>query len=510
MLLVLEDLHWADQSTRDLLSLPAGPAARPSGCSSSAPTGPTTCTGGTRCARCSPSWSGCPRVERVELSPRSPPASCATTCARCSGEPVPEPLVRGRAGPLRGQRLLRRGAARGRTRPRRRGHAGRCRPALADVLLARLERLPAAVQQIARVASVAGRRVSHPLLQARHRAARRPRSRRRCGRRSTHHVLVADGGDRYAFRHALLQEAVYGDLLPGRAGPAARDVRAAAGGRQSRAPARPSWPTTAWQSHDLPGALSASIRAAAEAAELHAPAEALRNLEQALQLWHAVPDAAERAGCDLISVGLRAAAAAASAGELHRAVALAAAARDLADREAPGSRQAAETRHKLALHLLGADRPEEAYEATAQALEMLPEQPPTPTRVWAAATRGRTAVNLDLDEEGRRWAEEALAGRPAARPRRRGGGRAGHPGPDRGERGRRGEGASSARRGAGPGRRGRRPRGRAAGDVQPGRQPLLRRRADRRAAGAGRRGGPGHDHPASPSARTGWSCGSSR
>ena len=37
-------------------------------------------------------------------------------------------------------------------------------------------------------------------------------------------VLVPDG-DRYAFRHALLGEAVYDDLLPGRAGPAPRRLR---------------------------------------------------------------------------------------------------------------------------------------------------------------------------------------------------------------------------------------------------------------------------------------------
>ena len=85
--------------------------------------------------------------------------------------------------------------------------------ALADVLLARLEQLSPAVQRVARVAAVAGRRVSHSLLQA---ATGMPDAELEEALREavTHHVLVADGGS-YAFHHALLQEAVYGDLLPG-------------------------------------------------------------------------------------------------------------------------------------------------------------------------------------------------------------------------------------------------------------------------------------------------------
>jgi hypothetical protein len=46
-------------------------------------------------------------------------------------------------------------------------------------------------------------------------ACRRPTSTHALREAVAHHVLVPDGSDRYAFRHALLQEAVYGDLLPG-------------------------------------------------------------------------------------------------------------------------------------------------------------------------------------------------------------------------------------------------------------------------------------------------------
>lgn len=68
LLLVLEDLHWADQSSRDLLRflLSRGSSSgrrvgRPrTGWPFSLRTGRMICTGGIRCVRCSPSWCGCP------------------------------------------------------------------------------------------------------------------------------------------------------------------------------------------------------------------------------------------------------------------------------------------------------------------------------------------------------------------------------------------------------------------------------------------------------------------
>ena len=504
VLLVIEDLHWADQSTRDLLSfllarlrserLAVVASYRADDLHRRHPLRPLL-----------GELVRLPTVERVELSPFTP-SELRDYLRALSGEQVPEPLVRDVLARSDGnayfaEELYAAGLGS--------GEEGQALPAaLADVLLARLERLPAPVQRIARVASVAGRRVSHPLLQAAS-GLSEAEVEEALREAVTHHVLAAEGGDRYAFRHALLQEAVYGDLLPGeRVRLHGTYARLLADGIEGAGAAELAYHCL--QSHDLAGALSASIRAAAEAAELHAPVEALRNLEQALQLWHAVPDAAELAGCDLISVGLRAASAAASAGELHRAVALAAAARDLADREAPGSRQAASTRHKLALHLLGADRPEEAYEATAEALEMLPERPLTPTRVWSAATRGRTAVNLDRDEEGRRWAEEALAG---ARELDLTDAEADALATLALVAESEGDSEKAQARLAEA-----RDRAAAAGDIavelradlQPGRQPLLRRRAVGRAGGARRRGDPDRGRPASPSARTGWSCGSCR
>ena len=399
LLLVLEDLHWADQSTRDLLSfllarlrsekLAVVASYRADDLHRRHPLRPLL-----------GELVRLPAVQRLELHPFTP-AELGVYLRRVRGAPVPDRLVRDVLARSEGnaffaEELLAAGIAADQELP----------TGLADVLLARLEGLPAPVQRITRIASVAGRRVSHSLLQA---ASGLSDAEVEDALREavTHHVLVADGGS-YTFRHALLQEAVYGDLLPGervRLHGTYASLLAAGTGSSAAELAH-----HRMESHDLPGALTASVQAASEAMTLRAPVEALRQLERALQLWDAVPDARERAGSDRVSLGLGAAQVAASAGELHRSVALAAEARDLADREDPGGERAVAAREVLARQLLGADRPEEAYAVTGEALDLVPADPPTRVRVWAAATRARSAINLDREPEAKGWAEEALAG----------------------------------------------------------------------------------------------------
>src|SRR6266536_2565355 len=206
--------------------------------------------------------------------------------------------------------------------------------ALADVLLARLEQLPAPVQRVARVASVAGRRVEHELLQqiAGLAEAETDEALREA---VTRHVMVAEGGQTYAFRHALLEEA--------------------------------------------------------------------------LQLWHAVPDAEKLTGVTQLKLGLRAGAAASACGEPLRAVALTRAVRDRVDAAADPT-LAAHVRQRLAHHLLSVDRDEEALAEAGTALHLLPVEPPTSARVWSAAVYARAAANLKDYEDSRRLADEALAG----------------------------------------------------------------------------------------------------
>ncbi|HEX8135249.1 MAG TPA: LuxR family transcriptional regulator, partial [Actinomycetes bacterium] len=277
---------------------------------------------------------------------------------------------------------------------------------LAEVLLARVQGLSEPAQRVLGVAAVAGRRVPHRLLAE---VAGLPEADLEQGLREAVDagVLTTDaatGG--YAFRHALLQEAVYGDLLPGEqvrlhaayAGLLAADPGGAAAELAHHCLA----------SHDLPGALAAAVRAAGEAEAVLAPAEALRHLSSALALWERVPEPAAVAGTDRVDLTLRAAAAANAAGDLQRAASLAQdAARTAAAAEDPA--QAARAYERLGLYLFVDGRVEEGLDARARAVELVPARPPTRLRARVTAAIAQALVNARRPTEARHWCDEALA-----------------------------------------------------------------------------------------------------
>jgi DNA-binding CsgD family transcriptional regulator len=407
VLLVIEDLHWADQSTRHLVSFLVGRlreerllivgSYRSDDLHRRHPLRPLLAE-----------LSRLPVVERLDLVPFDR-EEMSRYLAALRGSPVDDMTVRrildrSEGNPYYAQELLRAGSA---------ANDARLLPApLADVLLTRLEQLTPTAQQVVRVASVAGRRVGHELLA---RASGLDRLELDAALREaiTHQVLVAEEGERYAFRHALLAEAVYGDLLPGERvrshATFARLIDETMDGREPLGSAA-ELAHHRIQSHDVPGALSASVRAAAEAESLRAPAEAWQHLEQVLQLWDAVDDAEERAGADVVRIGLRAAAMASRAGENSRAVALAESAAARLDPSSDPQR-AASVAHKRALHLLSDDRSEEALEASLQALTFAAEagDKPTAPSAWASATAAHALASMNRVKEARRYAERALA-----------------------------------------------------------------------------------------------------
>src|SRR5579875_75487 len=85
---------------------------------------------------------------------------------------------------------------------------------LAALLLSRVEQLSDAAQLVLRAAAVAGRRADDELVRA---ASGLPAAQYEAAVREAvaHQLLVPDGTEGYVFRHALLREAVYADLLPG-------------------------------------------------------------------------------------------------------------------------------------------------------------------------------------------------------------------------------------------------------------------------------------------------------
>jgi predicted ATPase len=153
-----------------------------------------------------------------------------------------------------------------------------------------------------------------------------------------HHLLVvAEGSDAYAFRHALVQEALYDDLLPSERtvlhasyASAIADRRAGRAGAAELGHLAYHW----YAAGDAGAALLASVEAGLAAEAAFALAEAWRHYERALELWGEAPEATSRSPLDRLTLLQRAADAAMLSGEIDRAVALARLALDTVDRAA--------------------------------------------------------------------------------------------------------------------------------------------------------------------------------
>src|SRR3954467_7141278 len=290
LLIVLEDVHWADRSSRDLLrSLLARLVDEPVAVVASYraddlhrrhPLRPLLAE-----------LVRLPGVERIELAPLPDDdvGALVRGLAAATGRPaeatIEDVVSRAEGNAFYAEELLAASL-----------HGEALPMGLTDVLLARVEQRSPAAQQVLRIAAVAGRRVRHELVAAVGGLATSELE-EALGEAVHHHLLVVSDDGRYRFRHALLREAVLGDLLPGervRLHASIAAYLAAAPGAGTAAERA----HHARESNDLPGAFSASLEAAMDACTVGAPAEQLQQLEAALALWPAVPDSAERAGRD--------------------------------------------------------------------------------------------------------------------------------------------------------------------------------------------------------------------
>jgi DNA-binding CsgD family transcriptional regulator/tetratricopeptide (TPR) repeat protein len=346
------------------------------------------------------------RAERLELG-RLGRRELAELLAGILGEPagpalVDEILARSGGNPFFAEELL---AA----------HRGGVElpAALRELLLARVEALPDAVQQVLQVAAVAGGRIDHGLLAE---VAGQPAERLVELLRvavAQHILVVQDDGDAYAFRHALVQEAIYDDLLPVQRGPLhaayARALTARLRGRGRGASAKElgqlahHW----YVAHDQGEALLASVRAGQAAEAGFALAEAVRHYERALELWEQAPGAAARSPLDRGSLPRRAAQAASLAGATGRAVALVEQALRETDAAAEPLRAGA-LLERLA-HYQWIDGDSATAMATVQrAVASVPAQPPSPERARALAAHGQMLLLLSRLRAARGRCEEAV------------------------------------------------------------------------------------------------------
>ncbi|WP_408996043.1 helix-turn-helix transcriptional regulator [Streptomyces europaeiscabiei] len=408
VLLVLEDLHWADQSSRDLLRFllsravlqhpaPGAPAHRLAVFASYRaddlhrrhPLRPLLAE-----------LVRLPAVERLELRPM-PDTEVARLVRSLRAEPLSEATVgriveRAEGNAFYAEELLAATA----------DEPGAVLPSgLADVLLIRIEQLPRAAQQVVRTAAVAGRKVGHDLLRD---AVQLPEDELESALREAvgRQLLLPGEGSTYQFRHALTREAVYADLLPGER-VRLHGVFARLLARRGRAGESAERAHHSRESHDLADALTASVEAADHAHGIGAPAEELRHLEGALDLWSSVGAGARPRDLDTVTLTLRASSAAARAGDNHRAVSLTRAALAGAGPDAD-SELAARVRYTLAGDLMRVDSLKAAFRYSSEALEMIPAEPPSRTWVWAAATHVMAARYLGENEEAGRVASGAL------------------------------------------------------------------------------------------------------
>jgi DNA-binding CsgD family transcriptional regulator/tetratricopeptide (TPR) repeat protein len=399
LVLIIEDAHWADRSSRDLLAFLIGyqravgnvlivVTFRSDELHRTHPLRPLLA----ELARID--W-----VDRTELPPltRGQAEELATVVlGRTPDEGLADAIFeRAQGNPLFTEELL--------------ACAGECDAVpdtLADLLLQAVRRLPEDTQEVLRVASAGSGLTSDALLAqvtgleaGKLTAAIRPAV--------AANVLVTSG-DGYSFRHALIQESVHADLLPGEhAAVHTRFARAIDTDPALVPPGRAEiekahhW----YSAHNTTWALIGSWQASIQASNAVAHAERLMLLDRVLELWEQVPDAAARIGADHVRVLEEAVAAAKDAGEHQRGLSFVALALAELDEESEPVRVALLLRERFAFQKdTGRLRSEADLH---RALALVPEilSPSARTELLLAV------AHCGMDSDGpqyRAWATDAL------------------------------------------------------------------------------------------------------
>ncbi|HEY1626746.1 MAG TPA: AAA family ATPase [Streptosporangiaceae bacterium] len=411
VLLVLEDLHWADASTRDLVTFLSRMLHR----DRVAMIGTYRSDDLHRRHPLRPVVAELlrlPSVISVALGPLDPGSMAehltAVACGPLEAAELNDIVARAEGNAYYAEELL---AAHDRNLP-----AG-----LAALLLNRVEQLSDAAQQVLRTAAVAGRRADDELVRLV--SGLSPADYDQAIREAVaHQLLIPDDKEVYAFRHALLREAVYGDLLPGER----TRLHAAMGALLAEA-RRLAVPGTAAElaqhclaSHDVEGAFAASVQAAKEATELGAPAEAHRHYDQALALWERVTEPERAAGLSRGKLGLESASMAAASGDVDRAVHQLRRLRQFIAQANPDELGSLPVRigERLAYYLLQVSYAQEveaeAIEVARATVEAARPEPPTWYYARAVSTYAHTLLTQGDDDLSRQWAERALEAARAA------------------------------------------------------------------------------------------------
>lgn len=406
LVLALEDLHWSDPASRDLLAFLARNLRQ----------NPVLLVGTYRTddlARGHPllarfaEMARLPNVERIELRPLDMDeqrSQLTGILGRQAARGLVERIhARAQGNPFFAEELL----ASESVGERRNGEL--VPQSLRDILLGRIAALGPATQRVLGVAAVAGVRADDRLLAA---VTGLPEdelveSIREAVARQV--LAIDERTATYRFRHALMSEVTHADLLPGervRLHAAVAEYLVAAG--QAGEPVVAAELAHHWLVADRPReALLASVDAARSATGIHAHADALRHLERALSLFETVPGADELLGMDRVELLAMAADAADRNGSGPRAVELARAALDRFDNAADPVR-AGLIRSRLAYYLWVIGESLAAIAEHRAAVAAVPPEPPSPERARVVGGLASILMPTGRYRESRQLAEEAL------------------------------------------------------------------------------------------------------
>lgn len=402
--LVLEDLHWADPATRDLVVFLARSLRRSHVMLIATFRTDDLERGHPLLVRLA-ELGRVAGVDRIQLAPltvveqreqleailghRPPPGLAETVHRRTDGNPFFAEEIVVRAPDSIG--------------------AGALPMSLHDLLLDRVASLSAPTQRVVGAAAVAGRWADDTLLAAA--TGLGPHEVTGAVREAvSRHVIEVDAdASTYRFRHSLLAEVVESDLVPGEL---RRLHEAIAEWLAANREDRPG--VTADLARHWVGAgrteeaLLASIEAAQTATEIHAYLDAHRHLERAIELWPVVGPAAAQSGIDQVELLRRAAEAANWAGEGPRAVELARSALALVD-ERSDPVGAGALRSRLAYYLWTVGESQAALAEHRRAVELVPAEPPSVERAQALGGLAGALMPMAHYRESRAIAEEGLA-----------------------------------------------------------------------------------------------------
>ena len=384
VLLVLEDLHWADESSRELLDfLAVGLRAQPLMVVATLRDGEL----GAGARRWLAELERRPRVARLRLAPLTQAQIGEVVAelmpATASADARAAVISAAEGIPLYARELASAGA-------------GVLPASITDAVLARAAGVTTATRAVIDQVSVADGGMSHELL-----AATVALSEERllaAAREAVDSGLLASSGDGYSFTHALIRQVIYAQLLPGER---RRLHRRFAGVLADWPGSDPGLLARHWHLAACPDrAAEAAVAAARHAVSIRAYPEAAKNYGLAIELVNWLP----AAGPDLLEEAARAAS---WAGDPEHAAAWARTRWPSRGTSHPWTR--ARRLERLGRYRWEMGDPKAAVEATEQAMAILEHQPLSQLQARVLAALATRRLLLGEPEAALTLAARAVA-----------------------------------------------------------------------------------------------------